>query len=240
MTPEAGLCSVERRGNRVSNLKIYGIARTRAFRALWVAKEVGVDYEHLPIEIGDSGAKTPEFLAINPNGRLPVIVDGDFVLFESLAITLYLAKKHSPGKLYPGTLEGEAKAWQWTMWALTEVDRGVNIWSLHAVRLPPAERDAAKRDEALKVIAKPFQILDAAVSKQDYLVGSEFTVADLNVAAVISRAIEMDLSAVPHLKAWLTRCLDRPAAREALALKAKADRETPPEVTRRIVQINRL
>lgn len=224
----------------MSNLQIYGIARTRAFRALWVAKEVGVDYEHLPIEIGDAGARTPEFLAINPNGRLPVIVDGDFVLFESLAITLYLAKKHSPGKLYPGTLEGEAKAWQWTMWALTEVDRGVNIWSLHAVRLPPAERDATKRDEALKVVAKPFQVLDAAVSKQDYLVGSEFTVADLNVAAVISRAIEMDLSAVPHLKAWLTRCLDRPAAREALALKTKADRETPPEVTRRIVQINRL
>lgn len=224
----------------MSSLRIYGIARTRAFRALWIAKEVGVDYEHLPIEIGDAGAKTPEFLAINPNGRLPVIVDGDFVLFESLAITLYLAKKHSPGKLYPGTLEGEAKAWQWTMWALTEVDRGVNIWSLHAVRLPPAERDAAKRDEALKVIAKPFQILDAAVAKQDYLVGSEFTVADLNVAAVISRAIEMDLSAVPHLKAWLTRCLCRPAAREALALKTKADRETPPEVTRRIVQINRL
>lgn len=238
--PETGLCSVEIRGDSVSNLQIYGIARTRAFRALWVAKEVGVDYEHLPIEIGDAGARTPEFLAINPNGRLPVIVDGDFVLFESLAITLYLAKKHSPGKLYPGTLEGEAKAWQWTMWALTEVDRGVNIWSLHAVRLPPAERDATKRDEALKVVAKPFQVLDAAVSKQDYLVGSEFTVADLNVAAVISRAIEMDLSAVPHLKAWLTRCLDRPAAREALALKTKADRETPPEVTRRIVQINRL
>jgi glutathione S-transferase len=224
----------------VSALRIYGIARTRAFRALWIAKELGLDYEHLPIEIGDTGAKTPEFLAINPNGRLPVIVDGDFVLFESLAITLYLAKKHSPGKLYPGTLQGEAKCWQWTMWALTEVDRGVNIWSLHAVRLPEAERDAAKRDEALKVIARPFQILDAAVSKQDYLLGSQFTVADLNVAAVISRAIEMDLSALPNLKAWLTRCLERPAAREALALKTQAEAETPAEVTRRIARINRL
>lgn len=224
----------------VSTLKIYGIARTRAFRALWIAKEVGIDYEHLPIEIGDTGAKTPEFLAINPNGRLPVIVDGDFVLFESLAITLYLAKKHSPGRLYPGTLEGEAKAWQWTTWALTEVDRGVNIWSLHAVRLPEAERDAAKRDEALKVIAKPFQILDAAVSKQDFLLGNEFTVADLNVAAVISRAVEMDLSAVPHLKAWLERCLARPKAQEALALKNKAEAETPADVTRRIARINRL
>jgi glutathione S-transferase len=224
----------------VSSLQIYGIARTRAFRALWVAKEVGIDYEHLPIEIGDAGAKTPEFLAINPNGRLPVIVDGDFVLFESLAITLYLAKKHSPGKLYPGTLEGEARAWQWTLWALTEVDRGVNIWSLHAVRLPPAERDAAKRDEALKVIARPFQILDAAVATQPYLLGDAFTVADLNVAAVISRATEMDLLAVPNLKAWLMRCLERPAAREALALKTEADEQTPAEVTRRIARINRL
>ena len=85
----------------MSSLRIYGIARTRAFRALWVAKELGLDFEHLPIEIGDDGAKSPEFLAINPNGRLPVIVDGDFVLFESLAITLYLAKKHSSGNSIP-------------------------------------------------------------------------------------------------------------------------------------------
>ena len=224
----------------MSNLRIYGIARTRAFRALWMATELGLDYEHLPIEIGDEGAKSPEFLAINPNGRLPVIVDDDFVLFESLAITLYLAKKHSDGKLYPGTLEGEARAWQWSLWAVTEVDRGVNIWSLHAVRLPAAERNAALREESLKVIAGPFRVLDAAVARQPYLLGDDFTVADLNVAAVISRAVDMDLSAVPHLKAWLTRCLDRPAARVALALKNKADDETPADVTRRIARINRL
>lgn len=224
----------------MSDLRIYGIARTRAFRALWVANEVGLRYEHLPIEIGDAGAGAPEFRAINPNGRLPFIDDNGFVLFESLAITLYLAKKHSNGKLYPGTLEGEARTWQWSMWALNEVDRGVNIWSLHAVRLPIDERDAAKRDEALKVIAKPFQILDTALFRQPYLLGEEFTIADLNVAAVISRAMEMDLSAVPNLKAWLTRCLARPAAQKALALKKKADAETPAEVTRRIARINRL
>ncbi|HEY1475577.1 MAG TPA: glutathione S-transferase family protein [Pseudolabrys sp.] len=224
----------------MSGLRIYGIARTRAFRALWIAKELGLDYEHLPIEIGDAGARSPQFLSLNPNGRLPFIDDGGFVLFESLAITLYLAKKHSNGKLYPGSLEGEAKAWQWTSWALSEVDRGVNIWSLHAVRLPPGDRDVAKRDEALKVLAPPFKVLDAALTKQPYLLGDDFTVADLNVAAVISRAIDMDLSAVPNLKAWLTRCLERPAARAALALKSKADDETPVEVTRRIAKINRL
>src|SRR5579871_2512847 len=158
----------------MASLRIYGIARTRAFRALWVAKELGLDYEHLPIEIGDDGAKSPEFLAINPNGRLPVIVDDGFVLFESLAITLYLAKKHSCGTLYPAALEGEARAWQWSLWAVTEVDRGVNIWSLHAVRLPPEERNAALREEALKVIASPFKVLDAAVAKQPYLLSNDF------------------------------------------------------------------
>jgi glutathione S-transferase len=224
----------------MSSLKIYGIARTRAFRALWMAKELGLDYEHDPVEIGDAGARTPEFLAINPNGRLPVIVDDGFVLFESLAITLYLAKKHSTGRLYPGSLEGEARAWQWSLWAVTEVDRGVNIWSLHAVRLPPEEQDLAKRAEALKVLVAPFKVLDAAVSKQPYLLGDKFTVADLNVAAVISRAIEMDLHAVPNLKAWLSRCLERPAAREALALKHAADQATPADVTRRIARTNRL
>jgi glutathione S-transferase len=221
-------------------LQIYGVARTRAFRALWVAEELGIAYEHRPIEIGDAGARTPEFLALNPNGRLPVVVDGDFVLPESLAITLYLAKKHSLGELYPQRLEDEARVWQWSFWAIAEVDRGVNIWSLHAVRLPPVERNGALREEALKVIAAPFKVLDTAVAKQPYLLGAQFTVADLNVAAVISRAADMDLSAWPHLQAWLMRCLDRPAARAALALKNKSDAATPAEVTRRIAQINRL
>ena len=93
----------------MSALRIYGVARTRAFRPLWVAKELDIAYEHLPIEIGDDGARTPEFLAINPNGRLPVIVDDGFVLFELLAITLYLAKKYSHGMLYPGDARGRGE-----------------------------------------------------------------------------------------------------------------------------------
>jgi glutathione S-transferase len=224
----------------MTGLQIYGVARTRAFRALWVAEELGIPYEHKPVEIGDAGARTPEFLALNPNGRLPVIVDGDFVLPESLAITLYLAKKYSSGKLYPARLEDEARVWQWSFWAIAEVDRGVNIWSLHAVRLPPDERNGALREEALKVIAAPFRVLDKAVADEPYLLGNDFTIADLNVAAVISRAGDMDLAAWPNLKSWLMRCLDRPAARAALALKTTSDNATSVEVTRRIAQINRL
>jgi len=222
----------------MSELRIYGIARTRAFRVLWMAEDLGLDYDHIPIEIGPAGARKPEYLAINPNGRLPAIDEAGFTLWESLAITLYLAKKH--GRFYPTTLESEARAWQWSLWAVQEVDRGVNIWSLHAVRLPPQERDPQRRAEALKVLEAPFKVLDGALAGHPYLLGEEFTVADLNVAAVISRAIDMDLSATPRLAQWLERCLERPAARAARALRAKADAEVPLEVTRTIARNNRL
>jgi glutathione S-transferase len=224
----------------MSGLRIYGIARTRAFRAIWVAKELGLAYEHIPVETGPAGARKPDYLAINPNGRLPAIVDDGFVLWESLAITMYLAKKHAAGRLYPATLKGEARCWQWSLWSVQEVDRAVNIWSLHAVRLPPEDRNAQLRAEALKIMEAPFRVLDGSLADSAYLLGAEFTVADLNVAAVISRAIDADLSATPRLGDWLQRCLSRPAAVEARGLRAQADAEVPLEITRTIARNNRL
>jgi glutathione S-transferase len=224
----------------MARLRIYGVARTRAFRAIWMAKELGLDYEHVPIETGPAGARKPEYLAVNPNGRLPAIEDDDFVLWESQAITLYLAKKHSPGRLYPATLEGEAKAWQWSLWAANEVERAVNIWSLHAVRLPPEDRDPKTLAQAVAILAPPFRVLDAALGGAPYLLGNEFTVADLNVAAVTSRAIGMDLATMPQVADWLRRCHDRPAALAAVKLRAEADAATPAEITRTIARMNRL
>ena len=183
-------------------------------------EELDLDYEHLPIEIGDAGARSPEFLAINPNGRLPVIVDDDFVLFESLAITLYLAKKHTAtARFIPATLEGEAKAWQWSFWAIAEVDRGVNIWSLHAVRLPPEERNAALREEALKVIAAPFKVLDAALAKTALSARQRLYCRRSQRRRRYQPRRRYGSVRDAASKAWLTRCLDRPAARAALALK---------------------
>lgn len=224
----------------MSRLRIYGIARTRAFRAIWVAKELGLDFEHVAIEIGDAGAKKAEYLAVNPNGRLPAIEDGGFVLWESLAITLYLAKKHGMGRLYPAMPEDEARTWQWSLWALNEVDRGVNIWSLHAIRLPPEDRDPQKLAEALKVLAAPFKVLDRELAQRSYLLGDTFTVADLNVAAVISRAIDMAMPQTPHIAKWLRKCLDRPSAREACRMRAESDAASSPDAIRLIARINRL
>ena len=181
-----------------------------------------------PVEIGQAGARQPDYLAINPNGRLPAIDDAGFTLWESLAITLYLAKKH--GRLYPATLEGEAKAWQWSLWSVQEVDRGVNIWSLHAVRLPPEDRDPQRLAEALEVLEPPFKVLDGALAGRPYLLGDDFTVADLNVAAVISRA-DRHGSRGDAAAQRLARALPRASGGARGAGAARA-RPTPPSRSR--------
>ena len=90
------------------------------------------------------------------------------------------------------------------------------------------------------MIERPFKVLDEALAERPYLIDDDFTVADLNVAAVVSRAIEMDLSATPHLAAWLRRCLERPAALEARHLRQMSDDASPTESIRLIARINRL
>jgi len=224
----------------MARLKIYGLARTRAHRVLWMAHELGLEYEHVAIETGPGGARNPDYLAVNPNGRLPAIDDDGLILFESLAINLYLAKKYSAGRLYPASLEDEARAWQWSLWATNEIERGVNAWSFHAVRLPPRERDASIAAEAIQVLSPPFSVLDGALADRPHLLGGSFTVADLNVAAVASRALAMDLAKWPRVDAWLRRCHDRPAAQAVLRLREAADAGCSIDTIRAAAKRNRL
>jgi glutathione S-transferase len=226
--------------DNMARLRVYGIARTRAFRVLWMAHELGLDFEHLPIETGPAGARKPEYLAINPNGRLPAIDDDGFIMWESLACNLYLAKKHSSGKLYPDDPQSEAKAWQWSLWAANEVERGINAWSLHAYRLPPDDRDPQTVAKAIELLTPPFAVLDGALADRSHLLGPDFTVADLNVAAVIGRAIDMNLAKTPRLANWLKRCLERPAARTVSRMREEAEATTSIESIRRSGARNRL
>ena len=147
----------------MSKLRIYGLARTRAFRALWIAKELGLDYEHIPMEIGDAGARKPEYLALNPNGRLPAIDDNGFVLWESLAITLYLAKKHATGTLYPATLEGEAHAWSGACGRCRKSIAASTSGRCMPCGCRPRTVIRQRPAEALKVIEPPFRVLDGAL-----------------------------------------------------------------------------
>jgi glutathione S-transferase len=224
----------------MARLKIYGIARTRAFRTLWMAEELGLDYEHIVIETGPAGARQPGYLAVNPNGRLPAIDDDGFIMWESLAINIYLAKKHAAGSLYPATPQGEAKVAQWSLWAANEIERATNVWSFHAERLPAAERDPKIAAAAIELLAPPFRVLDRTLADQPYLLGGAFTVADLNVAAVALRSIAMDLSATPRYRDWLQRCYDRPAAQKVSRMRKEAEAGAAIDTVREAAKRNRL
>src|SRR6266581_7713817 len=141
-------------------LKIYGVARSRAARVLWTAKELGLDYEHLKVDFATGETRTPAHLALNPNGHVPVIDDDGFVLWESMAINLYLAKKHGTADLYPTLFEDEARAWQWSLWGMTEIERPVLTAMFNRAILPEDKRDAALADESERQLGRPLMVLD--------------------------------------------------------------------------------
>jgi glutathione S-transferase len=202
-------------------LKIYGIARSRAFRTLWMAKELGLDYEHVKVDFATGETRTPAHLALNPNGHIPVIDDDGFVLWESMAINLYLAKKHSLGRFYPARLEDEARAWQWSFWGMTEIERPVLTALFNRAILPEDKRDAAAADDAEKQLAQPLKVLNGALGRSANLLGNDFTVADLNVASILAwaRLANIDMAPFPRVAEWLKNCAERPAARAARQLQ---------------------
>ena len=206
-------------------LRIYGIAASRAIRALWMAEELGLAYEHVPIHYRDDpdgplGKNNPEFRRANPLGREPAIDDDGYALWESMAINLYLARKHGKG-LWPATVEGEGLAFQWSFFAVTEIDPTINEWARHRIVLPEAERDPKVAAAALEKLQRPLAVVDAALAHRPYLAGGAFTVADLNLAGALFRARRMDHASRPNLARWLPDCFSRPAARRAWAMRGE-------------------
>ncbi len=206
-------------------LKIYGIKGSRASRTLWLCRELGLQYEQVPVSFADPTTKTPEFLAVNPSGKIPAIDDEGFHLSESMAINIYLAKKHASA-LSLKDLQGEALVLQWSFWVMTEIEKPLLQVMFQHMKLPddpqaakyfrernPLNPEVEKMN--VELLEKPLTVLNQHLSKCEYLVGNDFTVADLNVASVLSWAFpaKLDLSTKPHVQQWLNRCMARPAAR---------------------------
>ncbi len=196
-------------------IKLYGVPMSRAARPLWMLEELGLGYEHIQTNF-TTDVQKPDYLALNPNGHIPTLVDGDTVIWESMAINLYLARKYDQG-LWPKTVEGEGHALQWSFWAVTEVEEPLLTALMNRMFLPENERDPAKAEEALERFQKPLAVLEGELEGKDYLVENRFTVADLNVASVLSWSAMAgaDLSGYPRVRAWAERCSSRPAAAKA-------------------------
>ena len=199
-------------------LRLYGSANSRAVRTIWMLGKLGIAYDHKDWLPRCPETKTPEFRALNSNGRVPTIDDEGFILSESLAINLYLAKKHK-SPLYPSSPQGEALAMQWSLWGTDRLDRQIVDYVRHVQALPEAERKPEIAEKAWQEVVPAFDVLEAALSKSKYLLGNEFTVADLNVAAALFRALSIDLAKWPKLDVWMKACWARPAAAKARAMR---------------------
>lgn len=201
----------------MASISLYGFAAGTPFRCHWMLKELGVDYTLIPVNMAKGEHKTPEYLAINPSGQVPALVHDDVVLTESLAINFFLGETYRP-ELLGGTPAERAQALRWSIWSQLHLDRHLGtlarpIWT--GMHDEPAE------EAAREALSRFLPIFEAHIAKAPYILGKEFSVADINVGATFRYAdlSSYDLIAYPAILAWRARLAERPAYRELDAKK---------------------
>lgn len=214
-------------------LKIYGIGPSRAARPIWTALELGVPFDLISTPYAGGATRTPEFLAINPNGHIPVLIDeragGAITVWESMACALYIARVHGKADgqtIAPATPREEAEALRWSFWTVSELEADALTVLMHRMAMPEDQRKPELADKAESRLKVPLTVLEKHLQAQHakgeaYLAANRFTVADLCVASVASwvRPAAALLAQYPALSAWLKVCLDRPAQAQARAMK---------------------
>ena len=199
---------------------LYGVYRSRATRNFWAAGELGMVLDHVPVmqayRAGATGpdqtgitTTSPEFLAISPAGAIPVLVDGDLVLSESLAITLYLARK-AGGPLAPADTAEDALMQQWAFYGATAIEPS-SVTMMYA--FTDGRGDSAEVVDLAQKLQRPLAVLQAHLAAHGHMVGGRFTVADINMAEVLRYAQSHPtlLAGFPAVDSWLRACQARPA-----------------------------
>jgi glutathione S-transferase len=206
-------------------MKLYGFGPTRSLRALWGLKELGIPFEFEQVDLRAGAHQRPEFLRLNPAGKVPVLVDGDLVLSESAAIVLYLAEKYPEKKLLPADLATRAHVYRWVMFAMTELEPPLWRITRHTALLPEAKRLPADVALAREDFTRMATVLERHMEGRAFIVGNSLTAADCVTAYLIDWANEQGLvEGAPNLRAYLERMYGRPAAPERIAVAAAAIR----------------
>lgn len=182
-------------------------------KAVWALEELGLNYERIDAGGKFGGLETPEFGKMNPNRRVPVLRDGELILWESSAIVRYLSARYGAGGLWPEAAADRAVSDQWADWTIaTFQPTWLTLFSL-IVRVPPAKRDPAAIASALAASVDLFAMLDAELAKTPFLGGAQMTFADIMAGSALYRwtTLEIERPDLPHVAAWHQRLLERPA-----------------------------
>ncbi len=201
-------------------IQIYGSPRSSAGRCYWLLEELGLAYQRQPLDMRAKEHKSERYLALNPSGKVPCLVDGDFVIWESMAINAYLVDKHA-SELRGDTAEVRGLISQWSYWAILDLQRPLIELFIQLVFVPEAKRDAGVIERSRAALPPLLAILERHLASRDFVVGDRFTLGDLHVASVanLTAAVQYDLAAYPAIQRWLERCKARPAFQRYAALE---------------------
>lgn len=194
-------------------LRLHFAPKSRATRVVWLLEELGLAYELERYELAGAGMRTPEFRAMHPMGRVPILEDGDVRLFESGAILEYVLSRHAGGALRPKVEDAAYPAYlQWLHYAEGMLMPPVNSYMVETFFLPPERQSEVHAKRALKLLGHMLKAVDAAVADQDYLAGA-FSAADIMTgsAAISAKGIGVDTSEMPALDAYIDRLTSRAA-----------------------------
>ncbi|MBV5263985.1 glutathione S-transferase family protein [Pinisolibacter aquiterrae] len=201
-------------------LKIWGRANSsNVKKVMWLCEELGVPYERIDAGGAFGVTGTPEYRAMNPNGLVPVIQDGDLTLWESNTILRYIAVTRGGGRFWHDDPGRRALVEMWMDWQLSLARTFTDvIWGL--VRTPPEKRDMVAIDKAVKICTDLLAIADAKLAAQPYLSGDDFGLADIALGplAYAWMEIQMERPSMPHLEAWYARLQARPAWAKVVAI----------------------
>lgn len=201
-------------------MKIYGrITSSNVMKVLWAADEIGLDYDRVDAGMSFGVVDTPEYRAMNPNGRVPTIVDGDLVLWESNVVVRYLAAKHAAGSLWPEDPATRADLDRWMDWQQTTFNPAMTpvFWGL--VRTPEDQRDMGAIDTAVGQVNACLGILDARLAGRTWVGGDALTIGDFPLGPNLHRFFNLDIDRadLPNVRRLYDAMLERPAYAKHIA-----------------------
>lgn len=199
-------------------MKLYGTPPTRALRVMWLLRELDIECEVVTVNMGIGEHRSPQLLALNPAGKLPVLVDGDLVLTESAAIPLYLAEKRPDKGLIPSALADRAQMYRWIFFLVTEIEQPLWRIALHTRIYAEKERLPQDVPLATRDCVRMIAVLEKHMRDREFIACDRVSVADFIAAFTLDWASEAGmLGDAPRLQAWLKTMYARPKAPPTIA-----------------------
>lgn len=199
-------------------ITLYEFAPTRSIRARWVLQELGVEFQSVTIDLRKGEHRSPQFLAINPAGKVPALVDGDLVLTESVAIALYLAERFPDQRLLPQDIGERAQVYRWLLFTATELEQPLWRIAQHTFLYPKEKRLPAEVELAREDFRRVAPVVESHLDGRTFVVGAALTIADLVLAYTLDWANELNLlDGLPRARAYFERMYTRPRAAPRIA-----------------------